>query len=587
MGVEVGYVVGSKYRLLRQIGEGGMGSVWSAVHLLLDRTVAIKFLHLAQDNAPAALVHQPKDAAEHFAREAKSAARVSHRYIVDVFDFGVTEDGVHYMVQELLTGEEVSRAMDEGPAWDVRDVVRFMAQCLTGLEAVHRAGLVHRDIKPENLFIARDAEGPFPKLLDFGICHLRAQSAKQHEGTRYKVRGKAKHKGKSRVSSRELAPVPARPVTEGTPAYMAPEQLRGLYDIDGRADLYSVAVTLYEWLSGRLPYEQVTPEELCAHIAARSALPLDTLRPDIGPELSAVVARALSPEPHQRYESAAEMRSALLDTLPRLSPALSVVQKSLATGPMGSKTERILSAASCPFVEVSVKHDDEEAPELPMVSLWRSRAAHLAVAAIGMSLLGFAVLPRANAPEPRTQAAEHASAFADEPTESLAVKHGAARGTALAVATGAVLPAAAAVASAQTQPSPAAASAVVPTQPIKAQPARSLVLADSQSAAAARVASELLPRPSQAPAAPRALPPVPKAAAKAAKVAAAKPKVARVPVRGSGEDEARDHSQATAERLRGGELIDGLTIAVQRAAPVEAVVEERELTVQDMRRLGM
>ena len=562
MGVAVGQLVGGKYRLLRQIGEGGMGSVWAAVHELLERNVAIKFLHLSGQGSTQA---SSAEASAHFEREAKSAAGVSHRYVVDVFDFGVTAEGVHYMVQELLSGEELARAMDEGPGWEARDVVRFMAQCLTALEAVHRAGLVHRDIKPENIFIARDAEGPFPKLLDFGICHVRAHAAAPDCQDRQDRKARSKGKGR-RKSLPEMAQPAARPITQGTPAYMAPEQLRGLSDLDGRADLYSVAVTMYEWLSGRLPYEQLTPDALCTAIAARSALPLSELRPDLGEPLSAVIMRALSPFPAERFESAGDMRAALLATLPTL----------------GSKTERILSAASCPFAEATTQPEeaDEAAPALPMVGFWRSRGAYLGVAAACLTMLGVAAVPRTPAPFQQLDRA-HASARADEAElREQAPASGAA-----------ILPVQAEPA--QAEPVVNADSSAARAQQPAAPVARQVVLTTDAPAAepasappAAAVASEKVARPVQARAKPasdepardravsvesaNAEPASAELATLQAKVPAAEPVAP-----------ASDAQQARIERLEG-----GFAIAVQHVETVEPVVEERPLRI-DLSRLGM
>ncbi len=225
--MEVGLIVAGKYRLRKQIGEGAMGSVWAAVHEALDRHVAIKFLTPSQE--------EREVASARFVREAKSAARVKHRFVVDVFDFGVTDDGLYYMVQELLDGQELAVSIQHDQPWRAREAVQFVMQCLSGLDAVHKSGLVHRDLKPENVFVVRDNDGRFPKLLDFGISKVAEAAAP------------------SRPSASPPAPGAKRPrlkqltkvgVTLGTPCYMAPEQLRGSRDLDARADLYSVGVLL-------------------------------------------------------------------------------------------------------------------------------------------------------------------------------------------------------------------------------------------------------------------------------------------------------------------------------------------------------
>ncbi|MET0285413.1 MAG: protein kinase [Polyangiales bacterium] len=303
----MGTIVGGKYRLSRALGEGSMGSVWAAVHQVLGREVAIKFLRQSFEDA--------NTAAARFAAEAKAAALVKHRFVVDVFDFGVTDAGESYMVQELLQGRPLSDLLTEGPAWSVRDALRFMMDCLSGLAAVHERGIVHRDLKPENIFVIPEVEGSVPKLLDFGISKS-ADPGRDRSVKRPSLRAP----GKGRLT--------AYGATLGTPAYMSPEQLRNLSSLDARADLYSLGVVFYEWLAGHCPYAS-NPNfaELVEQIESRSMTLLEELRPDIGPELCAVVTRALDPDREQRYGSALEMRSALAQTLSLLPEANTRVQR--------------------------------------------------------------------------------------------------------------------------------------------------------------------------------------------------------------------------------------------------------------------
>lgn len=369
--MEAGRIIGGKYRIRRLIGEGGMGAVWSAVHEALDRTVAIKFLRPTGADA--------ETASARFVTEAKSAARVKHRFVVDVFDFGITEDGVYYMVQELLEGEELADCIVQGPAWEVRDVVSFTCQCLSGLEAVHQAGIVHRDLKPENIFVMRDSDGRYPKLLDFGISKLAESGPTKHSGRPPRPAGRVKQ-------------LTTKGTTLGTPWYMSPEQLRGRRDLDGRADLYSVGVILYEWLTGRVPYEQENVAELSLQIASGSATPLVSFRPELGHALSSVVARALSPEPEGRFASASAMRDALTELLPSLPSGFSVVQKAAKAAPIGVKTELMLQSAANPF------GSDEEPQVGGLASLSRIRPTLWVVGAL--IVVGLLSLPFILHPEP-------------------------------------------------------------------------------------------------------------------------------------------------------------------------------------------
>lgn len=309
--MEAGRVIGGKYRLRREIGKGAMGSVWAAVHESLGRSVAVKFLRPTGVN--------PETAAARFVAEARMAAAVKHRFVVDIFDFGITEDGKSYMVLELLEGEELGERMYYGPPLLVSDAIRFVGKCLSGLEAVHQAGIVHRDLKPENIFIIREAEDIFPTLLDFGIS---------------KMSGGELSTG---VSLRPPRMGGARPVrltmpgtVIGTPWYMAPEQLRGLSSIDARADIFAMAVILWEWVTGRVPYDHDNIGDLYMNMVRGGPPDLYSVRPDLGRGLSEVLSKAMATRPGDRFQNAREMRLALMASVDAVPQAWTVVQKSIA-----------------------------------------------------------------------------------------------------------------------------------------------------------------------------------------------------------------------------------------------------------------
>lgn len=277
---EAGSVIGGKYRLRRPVGEGAMASVWSAVHETLGRPVAVKFIH--------ARATQSEVLVARFMREARIAAAVQHRFVVDIFDFGKTQQGEPFMVMELLNGETLADRITRGPPIPAKQFVRMMEQCLTGLEAVHAAGIVHRDLKPENVFLNHDGDGGFPKLLDFGISRL-----------------------DDSINGERADKLTREGTVLGTPWYMSPEQVRGKSDLDHRTDLYSIGVIMYEALTGLLPFDSETIGDLMVMIATEPAIEVHRLRTDLPKELSDVVAKAMTKDRSRRFQSANTMRMAL------------------------------------------------------------------------------------------------------------------------------------------------------------------------------------------------------------------------------------------------------------------------------------
>jgi serine/threonine protein kinase len=271
--VAPGIMLGGKYRLEEAIARGGMARVWRAQHVMLNRPVAVKFLDAVGESQTETFLH-----------EAKVAASVRHKNVVDIIDFGLLVPpggGEHepYMVMELLEGETLDDRLF-GPAMTVSEIVAIAVEALSGLDAVHRASIIHRDLKPANIFLTAADEGVFVRLLDFGI----SQDADWEEaGTKMIV---------------------------GTPEYMSPEQAAGA-PLDLRTDIYSFGVVLYEMFSGVLPCVGSNPREILAKVVSDTPAPLSWLRPDI-PEIAAVVERAMERGPSDRWAGAREMRLALL-----------------------------------------------------------------------------------------------------------------------------------------------------------------------------------------------------------------------------------------------------------------------------------
>ncbi len=278
LGLSPGDVVGGRYQIISLLGEGGMGAVFQAKHQVLGRIVAIKVLK------PDMAAHE--QFAGRFLQEAKSAAELHHKNIVEISDYGVDGDRP-YMVMEYLKGESLDAYMErEGPLSPAR-VVAIMEPVLRALAMAHERGIVHRDIKPDNIFLQSDDDGgePVPKVVDFGI-------AKRQAG-----------EDNPQLTTANMA--------LGTPAYMAPEQIMSSKNATGSADQYAVGVTIYEALTGAYPFEATTINQFIVAKATQDARPITELRPDIDPALAAIVMRTLQRKPEDRFPTIAALREAL------------------------------------------------------------------------------------------------------------------------------------------------------------------------------------------------------------------------------------------------------------------------------------
>jgi serine/threonine protein kinase len=278
-----GDLIEGKYRLVRQIGEGGMATVWEAEHERLQTRVAVKFL---------AGLHFGKEADRaRFLDEARAAAAIRHRNVIDIVDFGTTDDDTPFMVMELLSGQTLADRIEADAPMAVPAVVELAVQMLGALIAVHDAGIVHRDLKPENVMFALDADGAVPKLVDFGI---------------------------SKILDRDEDP--KRPKTReglllGTPQYMSPEQASGSTSIDKRSDIYAFGVILYEMLTGERPYDNESVVKLLSAVLEGTARRVDVVRPDLPAVIADVVTKAMSNDVNDRYADARELRTALIEAM--------------------------------------------------------------------------------------------------------------------------------------------------------------------------------------------------------------------------------------------------------------------------------
>ena len=265
-----GQLIDGRYRILRQLGEGGMGAVYEAENQRILRQVAIKVLH--------ADVSQDAATVERFEREAQAAGRIGNKHIVEVLDLGSLPTGERYMVMELLQGVSLGDYLKQHGVLSTQVAIRIARHLLDALSAAHTVGIIHRDLKPDNLFLVEEDGSFLVKLLDFGIS---------------KFAEIAQDMGVTRTGS-----------VIGTPQYMAPEQARGRKDIDHRVDVYAAGVVLYEMLSGRRPFSGDTVNELIIKVATEQPPSLNDWAPQLDAGLTQIVDRALSNDREARFASA-------------------------------------------------------------------------------------------------------------------------------------------------------------------------------------------------------------------------------------------------------------------------------------------
>jgi len=284
----VGEVLGS-YRVISELSTGGMGTVYRAQHELLGRSAAVKLLR------PELTANE--ELLQRFFNEAKAATAIRHPGIVEVYDFGYTDDGRAYIVMELLDGEPLGERIRRCGRLSETETEGIGRQIAGSLRAAHAKGIVHRDLKPDNVFLVPDADGHGDrvKVLDFGIAKLLDVSP---TSVRHTQTG----------------------VLMGTPLYMAPEQARAAGQIDHRADLYSLGCILYEMLVGQPPFVADGAGEIIALQLFAAPEPPSKRLTELHPELERIVMRLLEKEPEARYQHAVEVHDvlhALRDTLSR------------------------------------------------------------------------------------------------------------------------------------------------------------------------------------------------------------------------------------------------------------------------------
>ena len=282
--IAVGTLLVGKYRVVREIGRGGMAAVYEAEQLSIGKHVAVKVL--ASELSASSIV------IERFFREARAAASVKSPHIVDVYDSGRLEDGRPFIAMELLEGESLYDRMARIRLFDLASTVNIICQCAKGLAKAHQANIVHRDLKPENIFLLKNEEGEeVAKLLDFGLAKFYAPVNPDEQTKRLTREG----------------------AVFGTPAYMSPEQVKGQGNVDQRADLWALGCMAYECLTGRPVWNMDQGVAMTFAAIATSPIPVPSdLRPDLPADFDAWFRKALERDPNRRFQSAKELSDALL-----------------------------------------------------------------------------------------------------------------------------------------------------------------------------------------------------------------------------------------------------------------------------------
>jgi eukaryotic-like serine/threonine-protein kinase len=295
----VGKTIDGRYKVERVLGEGGMGLVYQAKHIVLNKPLAIKVLRPD--------VSRDEEIITRFRQEAQSATAIGNQHIIDISDFGTLPDGSTYFVMEFLEGIDLTGAIEKGEPIEPARMIHIGLQLCDALSAAHSAGIVHRDLKPDNIYlVTRGKDKDFVKVLDFGIAKVGGNSSKLTRAGQ----------------------------VFGTPHYMSPEQCSGT-GVDNRTDIYALGIIFYEMLARKVPFDADNLMGILTKHLYEEAVPLRELVPDVPEDLERVIARAMAKNVEERYESMDELADDLRRVQQGIAPAAVSFARTLAPGAFG------------------------------------------------------------------------------------------------------------------------------------------------------------------------------------------------------------------------------------------------------------
>ncbi len=389
----IGASIGGRYRIDEKIGAGGMGTVYRARRLLIGDDVAVKILHFEIMSDPQAV--------ERFRREAQAAARLKHPNAVMIYDFGVSEDGLLYLVMELVEGQSLRQIIRERGPLSPQTATEIVSQVCAVLEESHRQNIIHRDLKPDNIMVSTTAEGFRVKVLDFGIAKLRDTS----------------------LTSANITKTGAM---MGTPHYMSPEQCMG-EELDGRSDVYSLGIVLYEMLTGVVPFNSPVSSAVVVQHVTQQPPPLRAINVSVSPKVEAVVMSALEKQREARPQTATALTEQLAAAI---SSGFITQPNTMRSGTMNALPHRSPSGAaqaSLPVTRISTPAneamttvaDAQTQTETPSRAASKKRALLILSIVAALAVIGAAIvlMLRARAGEVRGQINDNQSQSVVEQSE--------------------------------------------------------------------------------------------------------------------------------------------------------------------------